>query len=117
LGEAFGLNVDATLFMKLIPKRRERLFTKNFTEMNSEAIATADFDEKNKIVELEWRDEPVNRIYHYEKATKTEWKKIVELGKIKGNGLGAYLNRVFKNSYDTPKRDYYELIVDEVPEE
>src|SRR4051794_32821497 len=103
--------------MKLKPKRGERLYTKNFTKTQSTAIASADFDEKNKVIELEWIDEDENRIYHYEKASKTEWKKIVELGKIKGNGLGAYLNRVFKNSYDTPKRDYYELIVDEVPEE
>ena len=99
--------------MQLKPKNGERLYTKNFTKTSSTAIASADFDEKNKIIELEWRDELQNRIYHYLKATKAEWKKIIELGKMQGHGLGAYLNQVFKRPYDTPKRDYYELIVDE----
>ncbi len=103
--------------MQLKPKYGERLYTSNFTRTNSRAIASADFDEKNKIIELEWRDDPDNKIYHYLKATKTEWGKIVELGKIQGHGLGAYLNQVFKNSYNTPKRDYYELIVDEPSDE
>jgi len=103
--------------MKLKPKRGERLYTKNFTKTQSTAIASADFDEKNKVIELEWIDEDENRIYHYKSSTKAEWKKIVELGKIKGDGLGAFINRVFKNPYETPKRDYYELITDEPSEE
>ena len=102
--------------MQLKPKYGERLHTRNFTKTRSTAIASADFDEKNKVIELEWRDELQNRIYHYLKATKAEWEKIVDLGKVQGNGLGAYLNRFFKNPYHTPKRDYFELIV-EAPDE
>jgi len=103
--------------MQLKPKNGERLYTKNFTRMHSEAIATADFDEKNKIIELEWRDDPDNKIYHYLDAKKSEWKKILELGKEQGHGLGAYLNKIFKNPYTTPKRDYYELITEKTDED
>jgi hypothetical protein len=98
--------------MQLKPKYGERLYTKNFTTTNSRAVASADFDEKNKIIELEWRDDPENKIYHYLDAKKAEWKKIIELGMVQGHGLGEYLNKYFKNPYTTPKRDYYELIVD-----
>jgi hypothetical protein len=103
--------------MQLKPKNGERLYTKNFTRTSSRAVASADFDEKHRLIELEWRDDPENKIYHYENATKAEWKKIIELGKTQGHGLGEYLNKYFKNPYNTPKRDYYELIVDEKHEE
>ena len=111
------MNVVAIIVMQLKPKYEERLYTKNFTRTNSRAIASADFDEKNRIIELEWRDDPENKIYHYLKATKAEWKKIVELGKVQGHGLGEYLNKYFKNPYGTPKRDYYELLMDKKDED
>jgi hypothetical protein len=103
--------------MQMKPRNAARLNTKNYTTTKSQAIASADFDEKNRIIELEWRDDPENKIFHYLSATKAEWKKISELGARQGDELGAYLNRFFKNPYNTPVRDYYELIVAEKPEQ
>lgn len=94
--------------MHLPDKYDDRLPTNNFTKVRSEAVRSIDYNATKKIIEIEWKQNPVNLIYHYLNTTKKEWAIILTLGK-KGEGLGAYLNRNFKKVYDTNKRDYYQL--------
>lgn len=94
--------------MKLPDKYAQRLHTGNFRKVTSDAVNSIDFDEKQNIVEVEWKG---RHVYHYLNATKKEWNKMIEFAN-EGKGLGTYLNQVFKKPYDNCERNYYQLIVE-----
>ena len=91
--------------MKLPDKYGERLYTKNFRIVTSEAAISIDYYPKLKIVEIEYK---TGKIYHYLNINKEIWKKFLEFAD-KGKGLGTYINQDFKNMIDRDNHDYYEL--------
>ena len=88
--------------MKLKERVGVCLRTRNFRPVKAGGILSIDFDEKLKIVEIEWKGDG---IYHYLKATKNEWSEITKYAN-KGKGLTGYVNSKFKDHHD-----YYQLIV------
>jgi hypothetical protein len=88
--------------MRLHDKYGVRLNSKNFRKANSSAALNIDYDEKLKIIEIEFVN---NGVYHYLNATNKEWNKFIEFSN-KGKGLGEYLNQIFKK-----KHDFYSLII------
>lgn len=91
--------------MKLPGKYGERLHTKNFRRVTSEAAISIDYESKLKIIEIEYK---TRKIYHYLEMNKNVWNKFLELAD-KGKGLGAYINQDFKNMLDENENDYYQL--------
>ncbi|MBV9963333.1 MAG: KTSC domain-containing protein [Parafilimonas sp.] len=73
-----------------------RLQTRNFRPVTSGAILSIDYSPKNKLVEVEFKD---SDIYHYLDAKKKEWEKMLEFVRKK-EGLGGYVNSVFKDPYN-----------------
>ena len=84
----------------------KRLHSKNFRRVNSHAAFSIDYDEKKKIIEIEYK---TGKIYHYLNMSKTIWKKILSFAD-KGKGLGTYINQEFKKMINEDNYDYYELI-------
>ncbi len=87
--------------MRLPDKYGFRLNSKNFQRVESHAALSIDYDQKLKIIEVEYINKEV---YHYLKTNNKEWKQFIELAN-KSEGLGAYINQYFKKKYD-----YYKLI-------
>ena len=78
-----------------------RLNSNYFRKVKSHAVVSIDYDERLKMIEIEF----VNKeVYHYLNTNHKEWNKFIEFSN-KGEGLGAYINQVFKK-----KHDYYKLI-------
>jgi hypothetical protein len=88
--------------MKLRDKYGVRLNTKNFRKVTSEAALSIDYDQRLKIIEIEYLNEDV---YHYLNSNNKEWTKMIEFAN-KEKGLGGYINHDFKD-----KHDYYKLMV------
>jgi hypothetical protein len=82
-----------------------RLRTKNFRRVRSNAVDSIDYSAKVKIIEVEFKGA---NIYHYLNVKRTEWDKMIEFAD-KGEGLGVYINQVFKQPYDKGERKYYKL--------
>ena len=88
----------------------DRLRTSNFKRVNSRAVNSIDYDERLKIIEIEYK---TGEIYHYTNMNKKEWKMLLECLK-EGNSLGGYLNARFKPRFEDEKNrkyKYYKLIV------
>lgn len=92
--------------MKKPDKYGVRLSTKNFRNVVSSAALSIDYDERLKIIEIEYA---TKEIYHYENVKKSEWEKFLLHAK-KEKGLGVYINE-FKTKYESPYYYYYRLIV------
>ena len=92
--------------MKLPDIYGKRLHSKNFRRVNSHAAFSIDYDEKKKIIEIEYKN---GRIYHYLDMSKAAWNKILSFVD-KGKGLGTYINQKFKKMIDEENYAYYELI-------
>lgn len=84
-----------------------RLSTKNFRKVRSHAVASIDYNPKARIIEIEFKE---GEVYHYLNTRKTEWNTIIAFAG-KGEGLGAYINQVFKEPYNRGERKYYKLNV------
>ena len=84
-----------------------RLQTSNFRKVISDAVDSIDYSPSIKIIEIEFKG---GDIYHYLDAKKPEWNKMLALAKKK-EGLGAYINQVFKAPYKNGERNYYRLHV------
>ena len=97
-----GSIIEGTINMMLPHKYGIRLNTEHFRKVKSHAALSIDYDERSKIVEIEFVN---HEVYHYLKTNKKEWNKFIEFSK-ETEGLGAYINQVFKK-----KHDYYKLIV------
>ena len=93
--------------MKLPDIYSDRLHTKNFRRITSEAAISIDYYSKLKIIEIEYKN---GKIYHYLNMNKKVWNKFLEFAN-KGKGLGAYINQDFKYMIDENNYGYYELIV------
>ena len=93
--------------MKLPDKYGDRLHTKNFRRVTSEAAISIDYYPKLKIIEIEYK---TGKIYHYLNMNKKVWNTFLELAN-KGKSLGTYINQDFKNMINENNYDYYELIV------
>ncbi len=93
--------------MKLPDKYGVRLGTSSFKKVTSSAVLSVDYDAKENIVEIEYKN---GNVYHYLNANKKEWSRIIGFIK-KGEGLGTYINQVFKIIYNNNERNFYELIV------
>ena len=91
-------------------KKEVRLYTKNFRRVKSHAATTIDYDPKAKIIEIEFK---TGEIYHYCDAKRSEWNKMIEFA-AKKEGLGTYVNQVFKKPYYSGERKFYKL--DVIPE-
>jgi hypothetical protein len=94
--------------MKLHDKNGIRLNTKNFKRVDSEAVVSIDYNEKLRIIEIEFTN---RKIFHYLSVKKSEWKEMISIINNK-ESLGTHINRVFKKPYNKGERDYYELIVE-----
>jgi hypothetical protein len=88
--------------MKFPDKYGVRINTKNFRRVESDAALSIDYDQRLKIIEIEFIN---NDVYHYLKSNKKEWDKFIELAN-KGSSLGTYINQEFKK-----RHNYYKLIV------
>ena len=97
--------------MKKPDKYGVRLGTKNFRRVKSSAARSIDYDERLKIIEIEYSSKD---IYHYENVKKSEWDKFVSYAK-KEKGLGVYISE-FKEKYESSYYYYYKLIIS-FPEE
>ncbi len=92
--------------MKLADKYGERLYTKNYKRVNSDAAFSIDYYTKLKIVEIEYK---TGKIYHYLNINKKIGNKFIAFAN-KGEGLGTYINQDFKKMIEENNYDYYELI-------
>jgi hypothetical protein len=84
-----------------------RLHTSNFRTVTSDAVDSIDYSPKVKIIEVEFKG---GDTYHYLNAKRTEWNKMIACADQK-EGLGAYINQVFKAPYKKGERNYYKLNV------
>jgi len=82
-----------------------RLHTSNFRTVISDAVDSIDYSQKIKIIEVEFKG---GDVYHYLNAKRTEWNKMIAFADQK-EGLGAYINQVFKAPYKKGERNYYKL--------
>ena len=92
--------------MKKPDKYGERLNTKNFININSADAVSIDYDERQKMLEIEYTN---GSICQFENASTTEWNAFI-LCLIKGKGLDICMKE-FKNKYESPYYYYYRLIV------
>jgi hypothetical protein len=93
--------------MKLPDSYGKRLRSKNFRRVNSHAAYNINYDEKKKIIEIEYKN---GRIYHYLDMGKNDWKKLLKYAD-KGEGFGAYINQKFKPIFEnSDDYKFYELI-------
>jgi hypothetical protein len=89
-----------------LPEKYEvRLRTKNFRRVKSEAVKSIDYEPTEKIIEIEYT---TGETYHYRDAKRKEWNKMMEFAN-KGEGLGGYINEVFKEPYKKQERDSYKV--------
>ena len=94
-------------------KQALRLRTKNFRYVTSRAVTAIDYNARAKIIEIEFRE---GEVYHYLNAKKTEWGTLLQFA-AKKEGLGVYVNTVFKKPYENGERKYYKLnVIEESPE-
>jgi hypothetical protein len=84
-----------------------RLQTGNFRKVISDAVHSIDYSPALKIIEVEFKG---GDIYHYLDVKKSEWNKMIECADKK-EGLGGYINQVFKEPYKKGERSYYRLNV------
>ena len=93
--------------MKLPDVHGKRLRSKNFKRVDSHAANNINYDEKKKIIEIEYKN---GRIYHYLDMDKNDWKKLLKYAD-KGEGFGAYINQKFKPIFEnSDDYKFYELI-------
>ena len=86
----------------------DRLRTHNFKPVHSRAVNSIDYDQRLKIIEIEYKS---GDVYHYKNMNKKEWEILLEIIK-NPKGLGEYLNKKFKPRFESStKFIYYRLIV------
>ena len=92
--------------MKKPDKYGDRLNTKNFRNVEFSGVLSIDYDERQKIVEIE---DAKGYLYHFENASKTEWNAFI-LCLNKEEDLAICIKE-FKNKYESPYYYYYRLII------
>jgi hypothetical protein len=62
--------------MKLPDVHGKRLCSKNFKRVDSHAANNINYDEKKKIIEIEYKN---GGVYHYLGMDKNDWKKLLKM--------------------------------------
>lgn len=78
--------------MKLPDTKGERLMTKNYLHVDSQAVRSLDFSPRSRTLEVEFID---REVYHYYNVPGRLWKQIREVIQA-GGSVGTFVNQDVK---------------------
>lgn len=94
--------------MRLPDAPGERLMTKNFVRVDSQALRSLDFASKSRTLEVEFID---GEIYHYYKVPAKLWTEIKDV-LLSGQSIGTFVNQDVKALVKELDLDYQRIIND-----
>jgi hypothetical protein len=92
--------------MRLPDAPGERLMTKNFMRVDSQALRSLDFTGRSRTLEVEFID---GEVYHYYKVPAGLWAQIRE-AIASGESVGAFVNQQVKGRVKELDLDYRRII-------
>lgn len=92
--------------MRLPDAPGERLMTKNFVRVDSQALRSLDFAAKSRTLEVEFID---REIYHYYKVPAKLWTEIKDV-LVSGQSVGTFVNQDVKALVKELDLDYRRVI-------